>query len=52
VIAPLLIGGLRRYRPIAADAVAAAMVYAATRDVQPGVVESDEIARLASLVSY
>jgi uncharacterized protein YbjT (DUF2867 family) len=52
VIAPLLIGGLRRYRPIAADAVAAAMVYAATRDVQPGVVESEEIARLASLSSY
>jgi uncharacterized protein YbjT (DUF2867 family) len=49
VIAPFMIGGLRRYRPIAADAVAAAMIHAATRDVQPGVVESEEIARLAAL---
>lgn len=49
VIAPLLIGGLRKYRPIAADAVAAAMVYAATHDIAPGVVESDQIARLAAL---
>jgi uncharacterized protein YbjT (DUF2867 family) len=49
VIAPLLIGGLRKYRPIAADAVAAAMVYSATHDVAPGVVESDRIAQLAAL---
>jgi uncharacterized protein YbjT (DUF2867 family) len=48
-IAPFLIGGLRKYRPIAADAVAAAMVYAATHDVAAGVVESDQIARLAAL---
>jgi uncharacterized protein YbjT (DUF2867 family) len=49
VVAPFLIGGLRKYRPIAADAVAAAMVYAATHDVAPGVVESDQIAKLATL---
>jgi uncharacterized protein YbjT (DUF2867 family) len=30
-IAPLLVGRLRKYRPIAADAVAAAMVHVATR---------------------
>jgi len=49
LIAPLLVGGLRKYRPIEADAVAAAMVYVATRDVAPAVIESDEIARLAAL---
>ncbi len=50
LIAPLLAGRLRKYRPIAADAVAAAMVYVATHDdVPPGVVESDKIARLAAL---
>jgi len=49
VIAPLMLGPLRRYRPISVDTVAAAMVYAATRNVQPGVVESEEIARLAAL---
>ena len=48
-IAPLLVGRLRRYRPIEADAVAAAMVYTATHEVPPGVIESDEIARLAPL---
>jgi uncharacterized protein YbjT (DUF2867 family) len=48
LISPFLIGGLRKYRPIAADAVAAAMVHAAVHDVSPGVVESDQIARLAS----
>jgi len=52
VIAPLMLGGLRRYRPISVDAVAAAMIYAATRNVQPGVVESEEIARLAALSRY
>jgi uncharacterized protein YbjT (DUF2867 family) len=50
LIAPLLTGRLRKYRPIAADAVAAAMAYVATHeDVPPGVIESDEIARLAAL---
>ncbi len=48
LIAPLLVGGLRKYRPIEADAVAAAMIYAATRDIPPGVIESDEISRLAA----
>ena len=47
VIGPFLIGGLRKYRPIAADAVAAGMVYAATHDIAPGVIESDRIAQLA-----
>jgi len=45
--APLLIGALRKYRPIAADDVAAAMIYAAGHDLHSGPVESDEIARLA-----
>ena len=51
LIAPLLIGGLRKYRPIHADCVAAAMVYAANHDVAVGVIESDAIARLAALES-
>jgi len=49
LVAPLLVGPSRKYRPIEADAVAAAMVYAATHELPPGVVESDEIARLAAL---
>jgi uncharacterized protein YbjT (DUF2867 family) len=49
LVAPFLLGGLRKYRPIPADAVAAAMVYAATHGVTPGVVESDQIAKLAAL---
>jgi uncharacterized protein YbjT (DUF2867 family) len=50
VMEPLLIGTLRKYRPIAADAVAAAMVHAATLDdPAPGIIESDQIARLAAL---
>ena len=47
LIAPLLVGPLRKYRPIAADDVAAAMLYAANYDVRPGPIESDEIAWLA-----
>ena len=50
-IAPLMIGGLRKYRPIHADAVARAMVYVANRNVPAGVIESDAIAQLASLES-
>ncbi|HEV8647689.1 MAG TPA: oxidoreductase [Burkholderiales bacterium] len=46
LITPLMIGGLRKYRPIHADTVAAAMVYAANHDVPAGVIESDAIARL------
>jgi len=49
LIAPLLLGPLRKYRPIGADAVAAAMVYCAVNDAAPGVVESDQIAKLAAL---
>ena len=48
LIAPLLIGGLRKYQPIHADTVAAAMVYVANHDVPAGVIESDAIARLAA----
>jgi uncharacterized protein YbjT (DUF2867 family) len=47
IIAPLMAGRLRKYRPIDADDVAAAMLYAANHDVPSGPVESDEIARLA-----
>lgn len=51
LIAPLLIGGLRKYRPIHAVTVAAAMVHVANHDVPAGVIESDAIARLAALES-
>ncbi len=47
LIAPLLVGPLRKYRPIHADDVAAAMLYAANHEVRSGPIESDEIARLA-----
>lgn len=47
MIAPLLMGPLRKYRPIHADQVAAAMLYAANHDVHAGPFESDEIAILA-----
>jgi len=47
LIAPLLRGRLRKYRPIHADEVAAAMLYAANHEVRPGPIDSDEIARLA-----
>jgi len=49
LIAPLLIGPLRKYRPIDADHVAAAMAYAANHDFRSGPVESDEIEKLARL---
>ena len=51
LVAPLLIGRLRKYRPIHADTVAAAMVYVANHEVAAGVIESDAIARLAALES-
>jgi len=47
LIAPLLVGPLRKYRPIHADDVAAAMLYAANHDVLSGPIDSDEIVRLA-----
>ncbi len=46
-IGPLLVGSLRKYRPIAADDVAAAMLYAANHDVPAGAIESDDLVRLA-----
>ena len=49
LIAPLLIARLRKYRPIHADAVAAAMVYVANNDIPGGAIESDEIARFATI---
>lgn len=47
LIGPLFIGSMRKYRPIAADDVAAAMLYAATHDIGSGAIESNEIAQLA-----
>jgi uncharacterized protein YbjT (DUF2867 family) len=47
LIAPLLVGPLRKYRPIHADDVAAAMLYAVNHEVRSGPIDSDEIARLA-----
>lgn len=47
-VAPLLIGPLRRYRPIRASAVAQAMVDLALSDGTGGTLESDEIARLVN----
>ncbi len=47
ILAPLMVGSLRKYRPIDADDVAAAMVYAATHDAPSGAIESDRIAQLA-----
>ena len=47
LVAPLLFGRLRKYRPIDADDVAAAMVFAATHELASGPIESDQIARLA-----
>ena len=49
LIAPLLLGPLRKYRAVPADDVAAAMIYAANHEVPSGPVDSDEIARLAQL---
>ena len=46
MMSPLLIGSLARYRPIAAETVAAAMVFAATQGLASGVVESEAIATL------
>ena len=47
LIAPLLVGVLRKYRPIPADDVAAEMIYAANHDLVSGPLDSDEIVRLA-----
>ena len=49
-LAPLLVGRFRRYRPIDAEAVAQAMIRLAHQHGTGGVVESDEIERLAETV--
>lgn len=49
-LAALLVGRFRRYRPIAAEEVARVMVSLAHEHGTGGVVESDEIARLAAAV--
>jgi uncharacterized protein YbjT (DUF2867 family) len=46
-LAPLLIGPMRKYRPVEADDVAAAMVQAANLDLPSGAIESDRIAQMA-----
>ncbi|MGQ0577604.1 MAG: NAD-dependent epimerase/dehydratase family protein [Betaproteobacteria bacterium] len=51
LLAPLLVGGLRKYRPIHADSVAAAMIHVANHLIPAGVIESDAIARIAALES-
>jgi hypothetical protein len=47
-LSPLLLGPLRHYRPIRADAAAAAMLKVALQGHAIGVIESDAIARLAA----
>lgn len=47
LLGPLMVGPLRKYRPVAADDVAAVMVHAATQDLPSGALESDRIAQLA-----
>lgn len=48
-LSPLMLGSLRRYRPIAARDVARAMLHLAHQQGTGGVIESDEIAALAAL---
>ena len=47
-LAPLMVGRLRRYRPVAGRDVAAAMVRLALNGGTGGVVESEEIGALAA----
>lgn len=47
-VTPLLVGPLRRYRPVRARTVAAAMIVAALADTPGRVVESEEMDALAS----
>jgi len=47
LLRPLLVGPLRKYRPVEGDDVAAAMVYAANHDLPSGAIESDRIPQLA-----
>jgi uncharacterized protein YbjT (DUF2867 family) len=46
-LVPLMVGPIRRYRPVEADVLAAAMVRAASLDLPSGAIESDRIAELA-----
>ena len=46
-LSPLMVGPLRRYRPIPAEEVARAMLKLAKRPGKGGVVENDEIALIA-----
>jgi uncharacterized protein YbjT (DUF2867 family) len=46
VVGPLMLGGMAKYRPIKAAAVARAMVLVANLDRPSGAIESDEIAAL------
>jgi uncharacterized protein YbjT (DUF2867 family) len=46
-LSPLLLGPLRRFRPVAARAVAMAMVTLAAQDGTGGIIESDEIDAIA-----
>lgn len=48
-LSPLMVGSLRRYRPISAHDVARAMVRLAHQQGTGGVIESDEIAALAAV---
>ncbi len=46
LVAPLLAGSWRKYRPVHADQVAEAMIHAANHDVPSGPIESDRITEL------
>lgn len=46
-LSPLLIGPIRKYRPVEAADLAAAMVRSANLDLPSGAIESDRIAQLA-----
>jgi uncharacterized protein YbjT (DUF2867 family) len=48
ILAPLLIGPLRKYRPVKAESVALAMVRSADGATPPGIIESDQIQKLSA----
>ena len=48
LLAPLMIGAFRKYRPIAAESVAVAMVRSANGANPPGIIESDQIQKLSA----
>lgn len=51
VLLPLMIGPLRKFRPIDADDVAAVMVHAATHDAPSGAIDSARIALVARQIA-